>query len=267
MHIKKYILLLCILAITSIANTALAQRDIPLPKQSSPARLVNDFAGLLQQNEIDALESKLVNYDKQTSNQICVVIIDSLMGYAVTDYAYDLFNKWGIGDKEKENGVLVLVATKNRKMRIEVGNGLGGAIPAIRAFDIISNVMQPAFKQGQYFNGLDVATTQIMQLSQGEFTGKDDYYSDSGGSFIFILLILAFFIFMFIVVNRNKNKQFYQSRRGHRGWDDPWIGSGPFIGGGGFGGFGGGGDSGGGFGGFGGFGGGDSGGGGASGDW
>ena len=245
------------------------------PEKPVPPRLVNDLAGMLTQGEVDALEQKLVAYDDSTSTQIAVVTISDLQGYAVADYAQRLAEKWGIGQKGLDNGVLILVKprtseTSRGEVSIAQGYGLEGVIPDIICGQIIDNEILPEFKNGNYYRGLDKATSTLMSLASGEFPA-DQYGRDKGSDltgltpmiFIIILVIIILFIrssggsnhknigskglplwMLLTMMNSGSNK--------HSG---SWGG---FSGKGGFGGGGGG---------FGGFGGGSFGGGGASGSW
>src|SRR5262245_50769893 len=99
------------------------------PEKPSPPRLVNDFAGVLSVNEKNALEGKLVAYNDSTSTQISIVTLRSLDGFPIDDYTYNLAEKWGIGQKGINNGVLVLVAVDDHKMFIATGYGMEGVMP------------------------------------------------------------------------------------------------------------------------------------------
>jgi uncharacterized protein len=240
------------------ANNAFAQNIIAKP---NPAKLVTDVAGVLSPEQKQALENKLVAIDDSSSNQIAVVIIPSLDGYPKEEYATKLFRDWGIGGK-KNNGILLLIAINDREIRIEVGYGLEGAIPDITAINIIDNDIKPAFKAGNYYEGIDQATDNIAKAAVGEYKVKKVKKSKSkgsGGLFVIILIII------FVILKGGRGGG--GSNIGRSGFSDVATGMllGSLLGGGGRGG-GGWGDSGGG-GGFGGFGGGSSGGGGAGGSW
>ena len=243
------------------ANNSFAQNIIAKP---SPATLVTDVAGVLTPEQKQALENKLVAIDDSSSNQIAVVIIPSLDGYPKEEYATKLFRAWGIGNKKTNNGVLLLIAINDREIRIEVGYGLEGAIPDITALNIVDNDIKPAFKAGNYYEGIDQATDNIAKAAVGEYKEARakktrSKSKGSGGLFLIILIII-------LAVLRN-GRGGGGSNIGRSGFSDVATGMllGSLLGGGGRGG-GGWGDSGGG-GGFGGFGGGSSGGGGAGGSW
>ena len=236
-----------------------------VPPRPNPPRLVNDLAGLLQPGEADQLERKLVSYNDSTSSQIAVVIVPTLDGNDIADYAQKLYESWGIGRKGKNNGILILVAQQEHTARIQTGYGLEGAVPDAIAKRIISNTLVPAFRQNQYYAGLDRATDQLIALAKGEYQADPadaQRGRDGSGSGIPFWLIIGVMVLVFVML-RNRGGGGGRGNRGFGGGFIPPI----IFGGGGFGGGGGGFGGGGGGGGFGGFGGGSSGGGGASGSW
>lgn len=230
-----------------------------IPGKPNPPKLVNDLAGVLSDGEVATLEKKLVAYDDSTSNQIAVVIVETLDDYPIEEYALKLFREWGIGNRETNNGVLLLVASKDRSVRIEPGYGLEGAIPDITATQIINSDIVPAFRGGNYYEGLDKATNSIMAAAAGEYTPPEGYGSRGMEKGFPIGLIILIIILVIIMSNNKRGGGGFMSRRGF----GPVIFPGGFGGGGSSWGGGGGGFGGG----FGGFGGGSSGGGGASGRW
>lgn len=245
-------LIIVVLVICALANVFADD----FPEKQNPPRLVNDFGRFLSPGEIDALESKLLSYEDSTSTQIAIVTVNDLKGYDQGDYANRLFEKWEIGQKGKDNGILILFSidtiSEKKGVFIEVGYGLESKIPDGVAKGIINETMIPYFKQGQYYQGLDVALDEIMQRASGEF--KSDGKKKKNGGNIWVTLLILFVAFILFNKFRGPGSGTY-SNRGYRG--------GGFMGGG----FGGGGFGGGGGGGFGGFGGGGSGGGGAGGNW
>ena len=232
-----------------------------LAKPSNPT-LVTDIAGILSPDEKQALERKLVMIDDSSSNQIAVVILPTLDGNPIEEYATKLFRTWGIGNKKTNNGILLLIAIQDKKIRIEVGYGLEGAIPDITANSIIDNDIKLAFRAKAFYEGIDKTTDDIAKAAVGEYKVKREKQSKGKGS----NLILFVFI-VFIIVSILGKKGGGGSSIGGGGFSDIATGMflGSLLGGGGrsSGGWAGG-DSGGGFGGFGG---GSSGGGGASGGW
>jgi uncharacterized protein len=245
--------------------SALSSAAQNIPPRPNPPRLVNDLAGMMQPGEAEQLERKLVAYNDSTSSQIAVVTVPNLDGDDIADYAQQLYEKWGIGQKGKNNGILVLVAQQEHTARIQTGYGLEGAVPDAIAKRIISNTLVPAFKRNQYHAGLDRATDQLISLAKGEYKAdpsevRQHRNRDRSGSGMPFWVIIIVLVIIFIML-RNRGG----GGRGNRGFGGGFIP--PIIFGGGFGGGGGGGGGGFGGGGFGGFGGGSSGGGGASGSW
>lgn len=231
-----------------------------IPDKPNPPRLVNDFAGMLKESERTALENKLVAYDDSTSTQIVIVTVNNLGGDEVAHFAYTLGDKWGVGRKHKDNGLVILVSKETRDINISPGKGLEGAIPDAYCRRIIDNILVPAFREGQYYNGLNEATDVIIKLAAGEFV-NDVSEEPTHVPVVLIIIIVIIVLIILSRIFRNNNRG--GGYIGRRGWSGPVFFPGSF--GGGFGGFGGGSSFGGG--GFGGFGGGSFGGGGASGKW
>jgi uncharacterized protein len=251
-----------------------------VPERPEPPRLVNDFAGILDASQVTVLEDSLVQYARQTSNQIVVVTLSSLNGYDPAEMAYRIGESWGVGQKEKNNGIVVLVkpksGTEKGQVYVSVGYGLEGAVPdAVANGKIIDNEMIPRFRENDYFGGIMNGIQIIMNLSRGEYTAEqyqlakgNDAQNGTGGS---VFLLILFLIILFAIIGGKNKRSFNTGKRslpfwllmgmmGSKGHGGSWS---DFSGGrGGFGGFGGGSS-----GGFGGFGGGSFGGGGAGGSW
>jgi uncharacterized protein len=234
------------LAITSPA----AALDVP------PLRgRVTDTAGLLDPAKAGALESELARYEQETGHQLALLTVPSLEGEPIESFAVRAFESWKLGDAERDDGLLMVVSSGDRRVRIEVGYGLEGAIPDAIAARVIREAIVPAFRAGDYAGGIDRAFDLLMAAGQGEALGpatnppprSERRGVGFGPTALFWILLLVFSAF---------------GRRGRRRGYMVGAPGGFFIGGGGGGGFGGGG-GGGGFGG----GGGGSGGGGASGSW
>jgi uncharacterized protein len=237
---------------------ALAQK---LPQRPNPPKLVNDFTGTLTADQAAYLERRLVEFDDSTSTQIAIIIIPSTDGYDISEYNVSLGRSWGVGGKEFNNGVVLLVSKNDRKLNIATGYGSEGALPDITAKHIIDDVIVPRFKGNDYFGGINSGADAIMKALQGEYKAPAGYRSKKGGGtgrIIFIIIIII--IFLAMSSGGGGRGGTFMSRRGYRGISSPvwWIGGGGGSGGGGGGGSGGG---------FGGFGGGSFGGGGASGSW
>ena len=261
---KITILLVTLLALVSIS---LAQ----IPERPSPQRLVNDFAGIFNKSEINQMEGALSQFANQTSTQIVVVTVPDLDGYDKADYAQRLGEKWGVGQKGKDNGLVVLLKPKTNesmgKVHIATGYGLEGVLPdAVVNNAVVDNEMIPRFKQNDYYGGLAAGLNVIMDITRGEYTAENyqEQVSENrgGGSIIGLL----FFIGLFFVLGRGRRRRFYSPGRSLPFWLAMGMMSGSSRSSGSFGNFSSGGGSFGG-GGFGGFGGGSFGGGGAGGSW
>lgn len=181
------------------------------PKRPEPSRLVNDFAGIMPPQSREYLENKLDGFNQKTSTQIAIVTVKSLFGYDKADYAVKLAEKWGIGQKGKNNGILILVKPKTQTERgevyIAVGYGLEGLVPDIVARQtIVANEFIPAFKQGDYFTGLDRGTNVLMSLTAGEFTAEQ-YAKKAGkkGGIGGLGLIIFFFVII-ILFSRSRSQ-------------------------------------------------------------
>ncbi len=232
-----------------------------IPSRPQPPRLVNDFAGMLSSEQADRLETKLDDYSDSTSTQIAIVTIVSLDGSDITQTAYRIGDAWGVGGKNQDNGVVILLSRDDRSVWVATGKGMEGAVPDVTAKKIIDNIMLPSFRNGDFYSGLDEGTDAIMKLASGEFVDElGDQQSQDKIPLIVIIIIII--IILFIISRNNRGRGGRYISRG--GTFSPW-----YWGGGGFGsgGFGGRGFGGGGGGGFGGFGGGSFGGGGAGGRW
>lgn len=248
---------------------SVSAEDKDFPAKPNPPRLVNDFAHMLTDAQAADLEAKLVNYDKTSSTQITVVTIKNLGSYEISEYAVELGNRWQVGRKGKDNGVLMIASLDDHKINISTGYGLEGALPDAMCGRIIRNEIVPAFKEGQYYQGFVQGVDAVIAATKGEYTADKTDGKGEGKRLpawaIIILILVVYFILWIMSKFRGGGGGSYMSGRGSRGWGaGPFIGGG-FLGGGGGSGWGGGGDSGGG--GFGGFGGGSFGGGGASGSW
>ena len=223
---------------------------------------VVDGANLLKPSEREAIAAKLKAHEDKTGDQVVVATIPSLEGYAVEDYANRLFRQWQLGQKDKNNGALLLIAPNERKVRIEVGYGLEGALTDALSKVIISTAIAPQFQKGSFATGIDTGIDAILTVLTGDaqewqrrIEVREDEVDPAEALIAFIVLLI-----LFLVVWRAMSSA-GGPQRAHRRRGGGWV----VIPSGGFGGGGGGGWSGG-SGGFSG-GGGSSGGGGASGSW
>ena len=249
---KLTLLLGLFLVLLTFGTTLKAQ----LPSPPYPPRLVNDYTGTLSSSQINALERKLVAYNDSTSTQILILLVDDLQGYDIHEYSTKIGHSWGVGQKGKNNGVVITVKPKKSGERGQAdvcpGYGMEEYVTDATSKRIIEKEMIPAFKEGDYYTGIDNAVNVIMDLCSGKFS-QDEYGHDGFPLWFTIIIIIA------IIVIFSKFSGGGQNYSGG-GTRTIWI---PMGGGFSGGGFGGGGHSGG----FGGFGGGGFGGGGASGSW
>lgn len=237
---------LVILSAWLLLGAAYAQAQPEFPKLTG--RIVDSADMLPSQTEV-MLSNLLSQHEEQSTNQVVVVTLENLQGYSIEEFGYQLGREWGIGQAERDNGVILLVAEAERKVRIEVGYGLEGALTDAIAADIIYRIILPNFKRGQFDNGISEGVQAILQAIAGEYEAPQDENERGGFPFLLLLLVIGGFIFLPIIFASVAGAP---AGRSYGTW-----------GGGYGGGFGGGGGLGGGFGG----GGGGFGGGGASGGW
>ncbi len=240
-----------------------------VPEKPAVLYPVYDKANLLSESEKDALNQKLIKFSDSTSTEILVVIVPTTSGEDVNYLATMYGEKWGIGQKGVDNGVVFLIATEDRTMSIQQGRAVEQYLTASVAGQILDYLVTPAFKKGEFYNGIDRGTSAIMEAVQGKFKPIVKKQKNEGGiSISAIILIIIVIIILISLTNGNNGGGNYDdddytlSRRGNRRYRGGFF---PFPGSFGGGGFGGGSSGGGGFGGFGG--GGSFGGGGASGGW
>lgn len=247
-----FLLLWCVTAVVA------QQTELPEFHQR-----VIDQTGTLSRDEVQTLESKLASFERETSNQVVVLMISSLQGESIEDYSLRVAEKNKFGKKERNNGVLLIIAKDDRKLRIEVGYGLEGALTDALSSQIIRHEITPQFRSGDYYAGITAGVDGIISATKGEYKGDEEDRSARGKAIsLFGKLAPVIILFLFFGFIRAMSARHYIGRRGYS--RSPW-----FWGGFGGGGFGGGGFGGGGFGGGGGFsgGGGSFGGGGSSGSW
>ncbi|MDN3587013.1 TPM domain-containing protein [Pedobacter aquatilis] len=255
----KKIILLSVFSLLCLFGFA---QDFP----AKPSTLVNDYSGVLSAEQKDNLERKLVAFDDSSSTQIAIAVLKSVGDYDINEYAVELGRKWGVGQSGKNNGIMIVVAVGDRKISIQTGYGVEGALPDIYAKRIIDNDIKPNFRAGDYYAGLDEATTSIIKYTKGEYKNDKPRASKGGGTGSIAVIIII--VIVIIIIMRKGGGGNGGEIIGSRGasnalfWAMLFGGSGR---GGGGSGWGGGGSSGGG--GFGGFGGGSFGGGGSSGSW
>jgi len=254
---KRFFLFLSLIFSVSVY----AQTDVVPKKPSLAEGLVLDQTKTLTSEQIHTLREKLLAYDRSTSNQIAIVIIPALKGNSIEDVALEIGRGWGVGQANNDNGVVILIAKDDRKMRIEVGTGLEGAVTDYVTSSIIQNTLRPNFREDNYYRGLTEAVDEIIKAAEGRYTAPEGYGKKVGIKKWHIILGIIVIWIILGAIGRGGKGGGVVSRRGYNTWGGPiwWGGGGHSSGGGGW--------SGGGGGGFGGFGGGSFGGGGSSGSW
>lgn len=153
---------------------------------------VVDNAHLLTPQSQHSLETSLEQYENGTTNQVVVVTLPDLNGYAIDDYGYQLGRHWQIGQKDKNNGVILIVAPKERKVRIEVGYGLEGTLTDLLSNQIIQNVILPSFKKGDYQKGILDGTQSIIDVLGGGKVARTPESQDNWVGWLFLILFILF---------------------------------------------------------------------------
>ncbi|WP_112377462.1 TPM domain-containing protein [Flagellimonas maritima] len=266
--ISKRILFITFLLSLLISNLAFAQFQIPPKPQKQTS--VYDYVNLLSGSQSMSLEQKLIRYSDSTSTQIVVAIISSTEGEDINFLGAQWGQKWGIGQADEDNGILVLLAKDDRKIAINTGYGVEGSLTDFMSKRIIESVIIPEFKNGDYFDGLNKGADAIFQVLNGEFKEDRTFGESDGFSLKTILPFLIFIVILIFLSRKGRNNRggpggkntgldlwdiiilSNMGRGGYRGSSGGGFGGGGFGSGGGFGG---------------GFGGGGFGGGGASGGW
>lgn len=173
----------------------------------NPTGFVNDFAGVLNEEQKTNLENKLTNFEKETTNEISVVIIPNLGGDTVENYAEKLFKDWGIGKEKEDNGALLLIAIEDREMRIEVGYGLEPSLTDLLSSRIIREVLTPAFQQSDFYGGIDSSTNKMVEIAKGnipkELQGEAPKEKTDWGEFFPFLILI--FIWTSSILARSKS--------------------------------------------------------------
>jgi uncharacterized protein len=217
-----------------------------------PDRYFNDYAGVVSKSAALRFNEELARFERETSDQVVVAIFPKMQSDSdIADYTQRVAQAWGVGQKERRNGVVLFVFVQDRKMFIQVGYGLEGALPDITAFDITEYRMKPLFRNGDYEGGLATGIDSIFKAIRGEYKGSGNTVAErnrrGGGAPSFVFFII--FLIALIVISRIMRRlggYGYSSRRGGPiffpggGGGGGWSSGG---GGGGFSGFSGGGGS------------------------
>ncbi len=167
-----------------------------------PSSYVNDYASLLSPEARQKIENVLGVFEKETSNQIVVAIFPSLEGQVLEDFSIKLAEKWKIGGKKNDNGVILLIFKEDRAMRIEVGYGLEGALPDALASQIIRTEIVPSFRKGDYDAGVTNAVNAIIQATHGEYkaAAQPEDPMQAYGPWLFFTLVVYILVPIFAYV-------------------------------------------------------------------
>ena len=181
-----------------IFSTSPLLSEVKIPELSGR---VIDQVGVLNQNQVNALEEKLKNLESQKGSQLAILVIPTTDGESIEQFSLRVVEEWKLGRKKVDDGILLLVVKNDRKMRIEVGYGLESALPDVICKRIISEQMRPSFKAGNYYEGIGKATDSIIKRVNGEELPKPDsepaQESDSIGDTLGGIATIAFIIVVF----------------------------------------------------------------------
>ena len=189
-----------------------------------PAGYFNDYAGVVSKAAAQRFNEQLAQFERDTSNQIVVAVFPKMQSdSSIEDYTQRVAQSWGVGQKDRRNGAVLFVFVQDRKMYIQVGYGLEGALPDITAFDITEYQIKPRFRANDYEGGLTTGIDSIFKAVRGEYKGSGKTHAERGGK---SSGNIGFFVFLFAVII------FILATRGSRGGGYHYSGfGGPFIGG------------------------------------
>lgn len=221
---KKFFLILIFFSVQSFA-----QLEIPTIKTWA-----TDLTNTLSKSELEDLNLRLKTYEDSTSNQLVTLMIPTLGGYPIEEAANEIFTKNKIGTKKNDNGVLLLIAKNDRKLRIEVGYGLEGVLPDALCSSIIRNVIVPKLKAEQYYLAINDGINAIISAIGGEYVADNSNEEESPFSALFVIILILLFVFVFRRAGGIPGGVYRSG--GFSGWGSSgssWGGGGGFSGGGG----------------------------------
>lgn len=191
---KKF-LIVSFFLLASVSILAAAK----IPSYSGP---VTDLAGLLDQNAKIRLEQKILAYRDSTTNEIGILLIKSLDGASIEDYSHDVFNVWGVGKKDKDNGVLFVLALKERETRLEVGYGLGEALTDLECKRIIARdgPVAQKFRNKDFAGGINELIDGVITAIAGEYSSKESSGGTSAFKVIFWIILIVIIIIIVVVL-------------------------------------------------------------------
>lgn len=206
-------------AVIALFGLPVAASSVSFP---SPEEFVTDAANIISSKNEELLESQLDVYEKESSTEIAVLTVPTLEGMEIEQYAEAVFAAWGIGKKQRDNGILLLVAPTERAVRIEVGYGLEGALTDLESGLIIRTILSPSFQNGDFDTGIFDGVGAIIEATRGEYEGIGSYDHATTRN---DPKSIAFIILVFIIVLSPFLRQFIWSRALSRSiWPSAVIG-------------------------------------------
>ena len=229
------LLSLAVLFSCLLSNTAFAKLDVPAaPPLERP---IIDQTESLANEDIDRI-AQLINAERQKKSfQIGVLMIPTLgSDDSLEEYSLKVARQWGIGDKKKSNGVLLLIAKNDRKMRIEVGNGMEGSLTDARASQIIRNTIAPKFRSGDYAGGVEAGVKRIIDAAEGRNLSDNDIDGESIVSMLFIVIFITIIVIAILKGNgsNGSRRRYWWLAGGSDSGSSGSSSSGGSFGGGGF---------------------------------
>jgi uncharacterized protein len=210
------------------AAGAVAEERLPPP----PTSYFNDYAGLVPASDAARLEAKLLAFEKQTSNQVVVAVFPELPSPSLEDFTSRTAESWKAGRKELDNGIVFFVFVRDRKMRIETGYGLEGALPDAIASRILNEQVVPHFRAGDWTGGIEAGVDGIIAATRGEYTAPPP--KKAGGLSPLAVVVVVLFLLLFLWLASHGSRQVYDGRTyDRRGWrrGGSWGGGGGWGGG------------------------------------
>jgi uncharacterized protein len=176
-----------------------------------PPHYFNDYAQLVPPQEANALDQRLEDFERETSNQLVVVIYPRMdSASSVEDYTVRVAQSWGVGQKARNNGAVLFCFMAEHKLFIQVGYGLEGVLPDATCHTIIENELKPRFRAGDFAGGLDAATAAMIAATKGEYRGTGrthDENQDSNGSGFIVFGVFVVIVFLVSIINRRNRAQ------------------------------------------------------------
>lgn len=218
-----------------LSNTAFAKLEVPAaPPLERP---IIDQTESLANEDIDRI-AQLINAERQKKSfQIGVLMIPTLgSDDSLEEYSLKVARQWGVGDKKKSNGVLLLIAKNDRKMRIEVGNGMEGSLTDARASQIIRNTIAPKFRSGDYAGGVEAGVKRIIDAAEGRNLSDNDIDGESIVSMLFIVIFITIIVIAILKGNgsNGSRRRYWWLAGGSDSGSSGSSSSGGSFGGGGF---------------------------------